>query len=151
MAVTDLLLVTNESSAPVYPGNRLVVLEKIVDFAAKTLPAGDSAQVIKVPTDFWVIGALVEVIKAEGGTSTIDIGLTGGNVDEYIDGADLDGAVRSFRLSSDATATPVDMSNGGKHLSAEEIISILSVTGTQAVAKFRLQVFGVDMRPIQNS
>ena len=55
---------------------------------ATALAAGDSLQVISVPANTLVlaVGATTEV--AEGAASTFDIGLTGGDVDLFVDGGD---------------------------------------------------------------
>lgn len=77
---------------------RVSYVEVVLDFVtitadratagATALAAGDSLQVISVPANTLVlaVGATTEV--AEGAASTFDIGLTGGDVDLFVDGGD---------------------------------------------------------------
>jgi hypothetical protein len=63
----------------------------IVDFANENLDAGDgeTAALIAVPADTWVIGVALRVITAEGANGTIDLGITGGDVDCWGDALSL--------------------------------------------------------------
>ena len=76
---------------------RVSYVEVVMDFAAITTAraaagatalGSDSLQVISVPANTLVlaVGATTEV--AEGAASTFDIGLTGGDVDLFVDGGD---------------------------------------------------------------
>jgi hypothetical protein len=69
-----------------------------LDFAAITaarVAAGETAfatndvvEVIPIPAKTYILAVGVDVTTADGTASTIDIGLTGGDVDGWIDGAD---------------------------------------------------------------
>ena len=89
----------NKGSAahPAKGQTRVSYVEVVMDFAAITVAraaAGasvlstDSLEVITLPANTLVlaVGATTETV--EGGTATFDIGLTGGDVDLFVDGAD---------------------------------------------------------------
>lgn len=134
------------SSQPVYAGPLDFLYERIVDFsvAANQMAGSDTMQLFDLPAGLLVLGAKVEVLTAQGAVCTADLGLTGGNVDEYIDGADLNAT--GVTMSGDAgTAEPVALQNNGKYLSAAETVSLLANNAIDT-AVVRFQIFGYDLR-----
>lgn len=59
---------------------------------ATALAAGDSIQVLSIPANTLVMAVGATTITAEGAASTFDIGLTGGDVDGFVDGGDANSA-----------------------------------------------------------
>ena len=109
--------------------NRVGYIEVVLDFAeitsarvtagATALAAGDSIEVISLPANTLIMAVGATTQTAEGAASTFDIGLTGGDVDGFVDGGDantagttssngalLDGDNQSHYL---ATADTIDM------------------------------------------
>ena len=89
----------NKGSAahPAKGQTRVSYVEVVMDFAAITVAraaagatalASDSIQVITLPANTLVLAVGVTTEVVEGGTADIDIGLTGGDVDLFVDGAD---------------------------------------------------------------
>lgn len=81
--------------------NKVILVEKEVDFAAaatskgSALAANDVIEVIDLPAGSMIMGAGFEVITEMTGTSTdlaLDLGITGGDVDAFVDGFDYDAA-----------------------------------------------------------
>lgn len=139
-------LTVGQSSQPAEVGPGMLFFEKIVDFSVNNLASSDTAQLFDLPADIQVVLCKVEVLTPEGGTATADLGLTGGNVDEYIDGVDLNAAAGTVVVSGDAgTAEPVAMENGGKYLSAAETVSLLANNALDT-AVIRVQIAAIDMR-----
>ena len=59
---------------------------------ATALAAGYSIQVLSIPANTLVMAVGATTITAEGAASTFDIGLTGGDVDGFVDGGDANSA-----------------------------------------------------------
>ena len=58
------------------------------------------------------VSTVVEVLTAEGGTATADIGITGGDVDCLIDGVDLNGTAGTLTWSGSASTAEVHSVGG---------------------------------------
>jgi len=82
-----------------------------IDCAATNLGAVSFA-LFDVPEGHMHLGTTLEVITAEGGTGTVDIGITGGDVDCLLDGADVNGTAGTF-TSSVAAAHGIGGATGG--------------------------------------
>ena len=149
--MADIDLTVGQGSEPIYSAaDRLLMWEKIIDFSktGQALAATDTMQLFDLPADVLVIGAKVEVLKPEGAAATADLGLTGGNVDEYIDGADLNAAAGTVVVSGDAaTPEPITFQNNGKYLSAAETVSLLA-NNALSTAVIRVQIVAIDMRSV---
>lgn len=121
--------------------------EKIVDFsvAANNLATSDTMILFDLPVGILMQGCKVDVLTAEGSAMTMDLGVTGGDVDKYIDGAD--GNAVGITLSGDAgTAEPVAYENNGSYIATAESISLLTLTAGLSTAVVRFQIWGVDLR-----
>lgn len=85
--------------------NRFTVIELELDFAkiaaarvaagAAALGSGDTLDLFTLPKGTFVLNGSATLTKAEGAAATIDVGVKGGDVDAWIDGFDLNGAVGS--------------------------------------------------------
>lgn len=93
---------TTDISGPIYTLPRLVTFENVIDCAADPLTDDTSHALFDIPKGYVHISTVVEVLVAEGGTATADIGITGGDVDCLIDGVDLNAAVGTLWESGSA-------------------------------------------------
>ncbi len=140
------------ASPSYYAASGVAVWEAVVDhsLAANQMLVADTMPLFKIPAGIHLIGASVETIIAEGAASTVDMGITGGDVDGYIDGATTNSV--GVVVSGDAgTAEPVSMETSGRRTVAEELVSILVAGATMDNAKVRYQVMGIDARPRVNA
>lgn len=125
----------------------VAVWEWVVDFSvsANQMAVNDTMPLFKVPAGIHLIGASAETLTAEGAAATVDMGITGGNVDGYLDGATVN--TTGVVVSGDAaTAEPIAMENSGRRTTAEELVSILALGAIIDNAKVRFQVMGIDVR-----
>lgn len=126
--------------------------EMEVDFAVATttkgsaLAASDVIQTLDIPAGTAILFATMEVTEAMTGTSTdlaLDLGITGGDVDNFVDGFDFDGA------SVGDYATPVAYGTGTKPLvvTADDTLDILiqAQTGTFTGGKVKVKALVVDL------
>lgn len=149
--MADIDLTVNQGAQPAEAGQVALKFEKIVDFSANNLGAADTAQLLDLPADILIIAAKVEVLTPEGGVATADLGVTGSDVDKYIDGADLNAAAGTVVVSGDAgVAEPVSMETSGLYLSAAETVSLLA-NNALATAVIRVQIVAFDMRNTLNN
>lgn len=93
MATYDVTGNTSSTSAPSRknPGVRTPYLvENTIDISAVNSSAGtadgDVLQVIDIPAETLVLHAGIEVITALSSSATMDFGITGGDVDVFVDG-----------------------------------------------------------------
>lgn len=131
-----------------WAANGVAVWEAVVDhsIAANQMAVNDTMPLFKIPAGMHVIGASVETLVVEGAAATVDMGITGGDVDGYIDGATVNSL--GVVVSGDAaTAEPIAMENSGRRTTAEELVSILALGATIDAAKVRYQVMAIDSRP----
>ena len=70
-------------------------IEDVITTKGSALAASDVIEVMNIPAGTLVMAAGFGVVTATTGTATnvlIDFGVTGGDVDRFVDGFDLDGA-----------------------------------------------------------
>jgi len=89
-------------------------LEAYIDTAAQNLAAASYA-LFDVPEGHKHITTVIEVLTAEGGTATADIGITGGDVDCLIDGVDLNATAGTLYASGAATTAEVHGPTGATY------------------------------------
>lgn len=121
--------------------NRIYVLENVVDIAdavtlnGTAIVATDVIQALNIPVGAQVLSGGIEVMEATTGTGTnvtIDVGITGGDVDAYVDGFDLDGAAVGA-YAANGIGTPAIVST------ADTIdILVATLTGTLLTGKVRV-------------
>ena len=117
----------------------------VVDLiAAKggALASGDTIEAIRIPTGSLVKWVGVQVVEtAITTTATVDVGYTGGDVDEWVDGFDLESADGTFSgyLAADPTYFAASTS--------ADTIDVLfaTLTGTLSAGKFRVIAELVDV------
>ena len=128
--------------------NRDVFYEQYIDASALNLAAASYA-LFDVPEGHMNLSTVVEVLTAEGGTATIDIGITGGDVDCLIDGADLNGTAGTFTWSGSATTAEVHSVGGataGYTTPDGGVTFSMLVNNALDAAKFRITSCWRDMR-----
>ena len=144
--MADFDLTVGQGAAAPYSPPLALLFEKIVDFSVNPLAGSDTAQLFDLPAGILVIAASTKVLTAEGGVATFDLGLTGGNVDEYLDGVDANAAAGTVVMSGDAaTDEPIAFANNGKYLSAAETVSLLA-NNAMANAKIKFSIMALDLR-----
>ena len=102
--------------------DRPTILRNILDFSKQDLEAGvpDSAIALNVPAGTLVLECGLRIITAETGDGTVDLGITGGNVDQWGDALAVDTAAGAML---NIAAVPVFFADAGT-------IQILATTDT---------------------
>lgn len=108
-------------SEPVYFRKRVRI-----DASQQTIAASDTVELMEFGADQLLLGAAVKVITAEGGTATADIGFTGGDVDEVIDGVNLNATAGTVVKSGDAGTPEAIVAAGGHYFSAVDSLDLLA-------------------------
>lgn len=151
MATVSLAQAAGVDKAPVQTSN-LKVVYKVwyeIDLAAaatakgSALAAADVIESLRVPANHGVLFATAKKTAAMTGTSTdltFDIGITGGDVDNFVDGWDFDAA------AVDSWATPLGVQEPVV-VSATDTIDVLiaTQTGTVTGGKFEVHAVLVDL------
>ena len=145
--VTTLDNVIGANVAPRYMDNsnltytiwKEIDLGDAVTAKGSALAQADVIEALRVPKDTLILAVWAEKTEAMTGTSTdltFDIGITGGDVDNYVDGWDFDAAaVGSY-------ATPVGVQEP-VFLADSDTIDILFATQTGTVTDGKLVVGAV--------
>ena len=68
---------------------------------------GDILYAIDIPAETLIMEAGIEVITALSSSATMDLGITGGDVDNFVDGFDADGADALAYAPTSAAYAPV--------------------------------------------
>lgn len=140
-------LTAGVGSSPVAKGAVVAHYEKIVDCASVNLAAA-AHELFDVPAGMMHLTTVVYPLTAEGGTATIDIGVTAVDVDSLIDGANVN-QITTPHVSGDASTAEVKSMLGaeaGYVTLADTTFSLLANNALDA-AVFRVVSIWVDMRP----
>mgnify|MGYP003132414992 FL=1 len=143
MATYDL---TPNGGTAGHPGNvaRPYVMTSKVHDTADGGTGGDIVQLIDVPADTMIVAGALEVLEARGnGQITMDIGITGGDVDCFIDGSALAAGFEPFLEA----ATGASGSNARILTSADTIDALIIDGGSsgESAARFRIHVVLADI------
>lgn len=94
--------------------DRVSVTEIDLDFAkiaaartaasAAALGSGDTLVIGVLPKGSFVLSGVATLVRAEGAAANIDVGISGGTTDFWVDGFDLNGTVGSTGGYADAAA-----------------------------------------------
>lgn len=143
-------LTAGQGSAPVYVGPRIAHYERILDCSVTNLAAA-AHELFDIPKGMMHMATIVEPLTAEGGTATIDIGVTGGDVDSLIDGANVNQTTTPHRSGDAGTAEALSMqgANAGEVLLADTTFSLLANNALDA-AVFRVTSVWLDCRAVLN-
>lgn len=141
--MTDLTLGVGDS--PVSNASVVAHFEKVIDCSVTNLGAA-AHELFDIPAYFTHFSTYVEALTLEGGTATIDIGVTGGDVDGLIDGANVNSAT-IWRSGDAATAEVLSMqgAEAGNMLLADTTFSLLANNALDT-AVIRIVSVWVDMR-----
>ncbi len=146
MATVD-LTVGGTTGAPAHLSGRIFTHFIELDFATTNRASGDILQLFDIPAGSWVPLVGYQVVTAEGGVFTFDIGLTGVDADGFIDGADGNtvgrGVSGPVTLAEAAPNTVVGYS-GGHFFSATDTIDLLLNNAADA-AKVRVWAVVIDL------
>ena len=121
--------------------------EVLIDFAAaatakgSALAAADVIEAISVPANTMIINAGLEVITVAGGESsdtTVDLGVTTTEPDNFVDGFDLDAAAAGAYAQNAAAFQPLVIGTA-------DTIDVLIATATTAPTSGVIRVWAVLM------
>jgi len=139
------------SAAKVY-----ILTSKVYDAVDNTdLEQGDIVQLFDIPADTFIVGGCIENLEASGNEQiTYDVGITGGDVDMFVDGADSDQAA--------GYAVPFLMAASGAQdsnpvlVTAADTIDLLVIDGGSSKTtawRFRSHIAMVDIsrNPVESA
>ena len=144
----------NKGTVAAHPAtglNKVGYLEVTLDFATITadratagvtaLATGDSMEVRNLPANTLVLAVGATTQTAEGAASTFDIGLTGGDVDGFIDGGNANAAG-----TTQSTGALLNGDNQSHYFAAADTIDMLiGVSGAVTdLAKIKVWAVIVD-------
>jgi allophanate hydrolase subunit 2 len=115
-----------------------VDLAEVVTAKGSAIAQGDVIEVIDLPAGTMILAGGVQVTEAMTGTSTdatIDVGVTGGDVDNLVDGLDLDGAAAGAYAATGVNEPVI--------VASADTIDILVVTQTGSITGGKVRVFAV--------
>jgi hypothetical protein len=113
---------------------------------------GDIVQLIDVPADTMIVSGVLEVLEARGNAQiTLDVGITGGDVDCFIDGSVLAAGFTPFLEA----ATGASGYNARVLTSADTIDALIIDAGStgESAARFRVHVVLADIskNPVESA
>ncbi len=88
------------------------------------LAADDVWEALNIPAGSVVTEVGVAIITAEGGTATVDVGITGVSADGFLDGVNLNAAAGICYHSVNA-ASAADTHSSGRYFSTADTIDLL--------------------------
>jgi hypothetical protein len=121
--------------------------EVLIDFAAaatakgSALAAADVIEAVRVPANTMILNAGLEVITVAGGESndtTVDLGVTTTEPDNFVDGFDLDAAAAGAYAQNAAAFQPLVIGTA-------DTIDLLIATATTAPTSGVVRVWAVLM------
>jgi hypothetical protein len=104
---------------------------------------GDIMKAFSIPANTLVLTAHCKVHVAEGATCTIDLGITGGDTDGFLDGADLNSTSTSIATGHTLGYGTDNML--GKLVTTADTVDILFVNSGSGAAVFTLSLLCVDL------
>lgn len=122
-----------------YLVDNVIDLADVVTAKGSAIAQGDVIEALYLPAGTQVLFAGLQVMEVMTGTSTdatVDLGITGGDVDAFVDGFDLDGAAaEAYATVASAAVTPATF------LSTADTLDILVVTQTGTITGGKIRVF----------
>ena len=127
-----------------------VITSPVYDAVDNTdLEQGDIVEIIDLPADTMVIGGCIETLEASGNAQiTYDVGITGGDVDCFIDGASSNSAAAVNFFGAQATASVM--------VTSADTLDLLVIDGGSSKTtawRFRAHVVLVDVskNPVESA
>lgn len=123
------------------------LIENEIDWAealtakGSALADNDVIEVLRIPAGSVILGAGAQVVTAvDATTATVDFGVTGGDVDEWVDGLDIKATAgtHSTQLAVSPNLTTVSTADTLDAL-------LLTVTGTLSTGKTRFWAIVLDI------
>ena len=139
MATVDLTIAARGNQAR---GRKPYMIQNTIDLAVATtskgtaLASADVYECLSIPASSVILHAGLQVVTVMTGTSTdtgYDLGITGGDVDNFVDGFDYDGAA-----AGDYAATPVAYAPVVVGTADTLDILVAAQTGTSLTGKIRV-------------
>lgn len=120
------------------------VVETTLNFATATttkgsaLAAADVLEVLDIPAETLILNAGYEVTAAITGDVTVDVGVTGVDADNFIDGATLSGSSTVGAYAQNAAAfQPIVIG------ASADTLDVLIATSTTAISAGKIRVWAV--------
>ena len=127
-----------------------VITSPVYDAVDNTdLEQGDIVEIIDLPADTMVIGGCIETLEASGNAQiTYDVGITGGDVDCFVDGASSNSAAAVNFFGAQATASVM--------VTSADTLDLLVIDGGSSKTtawRFRAHVVLVDVskNPVESA
>jgi len=139
---------TANRSGPAASAPAVLHFEEIIDCAANNLASGESHALFDIPKGLVHLSTAVEVLTAEGGAATADIGVTGTDVDSLIDGVDLNASAGTLWQSGNAGTAEVNsiLGSAAGYITAADVTFSLLANAALDTAVFRVVSKWLDMR-----
>jgi len=148
MATVDLTVGGTSGSLAANSGRVFTDMREL-NFATTNRSSGDILQLFDMPAGAFVQFVAYQVVTAEGGTLTFDIGLTGVDADGFIDGANGNstgyGCSAPFSLTEAAPNTITGYGAGHLFTATDTIDLLLNNDADAAVV--RVWVVWMDFNP----
>lgn len=123
-----------------YMAEWVIDFAKVAEEKGSALAAADVIETISVPAGSHVIMAGLQVLEPMTGTSTdatLDFGVTGGDVDHYVDGFDLDAA------AANAYAPGASTVYDPTFFATADTLDVLIATQTGTITGGKLRVYAI--------
>jgi hypothetical protein len=129
------------------------LVDKVIDFAAaatakgSALAAADVIECLSVPANTVILNAGIEIITVLGGESndtTFDLGVTGVDADNFVDGFDADAAAAGAYAQNAAAFQPIVI---GTADTIDLLIATATTAPTSGTARVWAVLMNVDGRP----
>lgn len=128
------------SATQAYCIENTIDLEDVIAAKGSAIAQGDVIQAIYVPAGSQVLFAGFQQMTVMTGTSTdatLDFGVTGGDVDCWVDGYDLDaGTANAYAAAASASITPAQT-----FFATADTLDLLVATQTGTILTGKLRVF----------
>lgn len=130
--------------SPVHYDENTISLVTAATEKGSALAANDVIQAIAIPANSVILAAGLEVIKANAGsaTLTLDLGVTGVDVDAYVDGFDFVAAAVGDFAAQPAAFQPIVIGNTSDTLD----VLIASLGTTNTAGELRVWVLYADVK-----
>lgn len=125
-----------------YDSTKVYVVENVINFAdaltakGSALASSDTIEALQIPAGTFILFAGIQTILADDATTlTLDLGMTGGTVDHWVDGYDQAAAAAGDYAAWDANA-----GIAAQFVSAADTLDVLfaTLTGTLTIGKIRV-------------
>lgn len=145
MALSTNILKTGAGAIPYSSKDREYSVVGVFDFAVNNVTSGESESLFTVKAKQFLKNVFVEVLTPEVAADTIDIGLFGGQVDGFIDGANIGAAAGTMYHAGNGTNSQTyTIDEGGVMFATADTID-LKANATLTAAKIKVTLLLVDL------